>query len=53
MNKVGEGGKNGIINKRGIPSIRNSRVEERSVSAAIRYKKCAEICVSRVNRIPI
>ena len=26
MNKVGEGGKNGIINKQGVPSIWNSRV---------------------------
>ena len=26
LNKVGEGGKNGIINKRVVPSIRNLRV---------------------------
>ena len=26
LNKVGEGAKNGIINKPGVPSIRNSRV---------------------------
>ena len=27
LNKVGKGGKNGIINRRGVPPIRNSRVD--------------------------
>ena len=34
---MGRVAKNGIINKRGVPSIRNSRVEEKTIHYGLQY----------------